>query len=233
MSEFDFGQIKNEFIDGMKQAASALETAAKETSSDLTRLKRFRDCGKDLFISGAITSHGGNLSESDGNSIWITRNGAMLSHLQSGDIVRAYLSPTDLDQYASMELVVHRAMYRAWADRMIEAKQAFVARAIAHAHTRHTVFRSLIEDAIKPVDSEGKLVLGNSVPVFSPANTIASEEVATLMADLVKSGYAIAVIRGHGPFVIADKLEHALRMISCLEYSSQLLCMLEASGKHS
>ena len=33
----------------------------------------FKEVGRDLFLSGAITSHGGNLSVSDGESIWITR----------------------------------------------------------------------------------------------------------------------------------------------------------------
>jgi L-fuculose-phosphate aldolase len=104
-------------------------------------------------------------------------------------------------------------------------------RAIVHAHTKYTVFRSLIGDSIEPVDSEGRLLLGAKVPVLAPEKTVASEEVAALMAEQVASGVAVAVIRGHGPFAWADSLENAFRLISCLEYSAEMLTLFEMTKR--
>ena len=227
MADFDFDQFKREFMDGMNNAAGAVTSAAKETSGDFVRFKHFCEIGRDISIRGLVTSHGGNLSECDGSSIWISRSGVMLGHMATNDIVRTFMSPTDLDQKASRELVVHRAMYQAWASRMAGMKQDFGYRAIVHTHSLYTVLRSLVDDSIKPIDSEGKLVLGESVPVFNPSVTIASEEVAELMADFISSGASVGVIRGHGPFAMADTLENAYQLISCLEYSSELLTHYE------
>ncbi|MDR1082701.1 MAG: class II aldolase/adducin family protein [Coriobacteriales bacterium] len=235
MADFDFEQFKKELLDGVGNAADAVSGAAKETGGDIVRFKQFNETGRDLFASGAVTSHGGNLSVSDGSFIWVSRTAAMLGHLTPNDIVRVDWEPSPLDANASMELVVHRAMYRAFAECAAQANAGagapFGVRAIIHAHTKHTVFRSLVEDFITPLDSEGRLLLGKSVPVLSPKKTVASEEVAALMAQHVSAGIPVAVIRGHGPFAWADSLENAFRLISCLEYSAELLTLFEMTGR--
>ncbi|MDR0346887.1 MAG: class II aldolase/adducin family protein [Coriobacteriales bacterium] len=231
MTEFDFEQLKKDFLDGVGNAADVVSNAAKGTSEDVARFKRFKGTGRDLSRSGAVTSHGGNLSVSDGSSIWITRTGAMLGHLRPGDILRVDWEPSTLDQNASMELPVHRAMYHAYAACAAQAGAAVAFRAIVHAHTKYTVFRSLVEDAIEPLDSEGKILLGEKIPVLNAEKTVASEEVAALMAQQVSAGVAVAVIRGHGPFAWADSLENAFRLISCLEYSAEMLTLFEMTGR--
>lgn len=303
MADFDFEQLKKDILDGVSNAADAVSNVAKETSGDVTRFKHFNETGRDLFASGAVTSHGGNLSVSDGVSIWISRTGAMLGHLMPGDVLRVDWQPTPTDANASMELVVHRAMYKAYAECVARANAAvgaaadggagagadagtntdtnvgtgastganagagtdvnvnvgvgagvkvnvgvntgtgasvgastgaglpFGMHAIVHAHTKYTVFRSLVDDFIEPVDSEGKLLLGAKVPVLTPEETVASEEVAALMAEQVASGVAVAVVRGHGPFAWADSLENAFRLISCLEYSAEVLTLFEMTKR--
>jgi L-fuculose-phosphate aldolase len=230
MTDFDFEQFKKDLLDGVGSAADAVATAAKETSGSVMRFKDFSETGRDLFLTGAVTSHGGNLSVSDGASIWISRTGAMLGHLTPGDVVQVNWNPSPADEQASMELVVHRAIYHAIAQKASEAGAAFGARAIVHAHTKHTVFRSLVSDQLEPPDSEGKLVLGTAVPVLSPEVTVASPEVAGLMAAQVLQGSSIAIVRGHGPFALADTIENAYRLISCLEYSAELLTLFETTG---
>jgi L-fuculose-phosphate aldolase len=230
MADFDFEQFKRDLLDGVGNAADAVSNAAKETSGDVIRFKHFNETGRRLSASGAVTSHGGNLSVSDGSFIWITRTGAMLGHLTPNDILRVDWEPGPLDANASMELVVHRAMYHACAECATQANVSFGLRAIVHAHAKYTVFRSLVSDFIEPVDSEGKMLVGAKVPVLSPEQTVASEEVAALMAKRVVSGVSLAVVRGHGPFACADSLENALRLISCLEYSAEILTLLETTG---
>ncbi|MDR0351018.1 MAG: class II aldolase/adducin family protein [Coriobacteriales bacterium] len=229
--DFDFERFKQDLMDGVGGAADAVAATARGVSGDVLRAQSFIATGRDLFISGATTSHGGNLSTSDGSSIWITRSGAMLGRLLPGDVRQLTLAPSAADAQASMELPVHRAMYAAWAARVAQAGEPFGTRAIIHAHTRYTVLRSLVEDAIVPLDSEGKLTLGASVPVLACEKSVASEEVAALMAAQVTAGSSIAVVRGHGPFALADSLEGALRLISCLEYSAGLLTLLESTGR--
>ncbi len=177
----------------------------------------FRDTGRDLFLSGAVTSHGGNLSVRIGDVIWITRSGAMLGRLTTDDIVATHIDPCDADEGCSRELVVHRAIYK-----------ATDARAIVHAHTLHTVHRSLREDVIIPVDSEGKAIL-SEVPVVSAARTIASAEAAASLAAALKDA-RIAVLRTHGPFAIGATLEEAFYHVSCLEMSASLLDLIESHG---
>jgi L-fuculose-phosphate aldolase len=231
MADFDFDQFKKDLLDGVSNAADAVSNAAKETGGDVVRFKQFNETGRDLFLSGAVTSHGGNLSVSDGSSIWISRTGAMLGRLTPGDVLRVGWEPSPADQRASMELVVHRAMYRAYADSAARAGIPFGVKAIVHAHTKYTVFRSLADNAIKPLDSEGKVLLGETVPVLAATQTIASEEVAALMAAQVASGVPVAVVRGHGPFAWADSLENAFRLISCLEYSAEVLTLFEMTKR--
>ncbi|NTW28618.1 MAG: fuculose phosphate aldolase [Coriobacteriia bacterium] len=185
----------------------------------LSRYELFSRVGRDLFLSGAVTSHGGNLSVRAGDSIFITRRGSMLGRLAEGDLVETSIDECDVDAECSRELVVHRAIYCATG-----------ARAIVHAHTTHTIFRSLIEDDIRPIDSESLYVIGASVPVLAPRRTIASPEAAEMLATALQN-VSVAVLRSHGPFAIADTLEEAFYRISALEASCRVLDLRDSVGR--
>ena len=194
----------------------------------IIRAGEFITIGSDLAASGAVTTHGGNLSMCNGKQIYITKTGSQLGHLDASDIIVVDWEASAADETASMELLVHRAMYHALAQRLIDEQgEAFDEAAIVHAHALHTVFHSLKSESIQPVDSEGIFVLGDKIKVFSPEKTIASDQVATLMANAVLAWEKIAVIRGHGAFAIADTLAGAHRLVSCLEYSAQLLTLIQ------
>lgn len=173
----------------------------------------FRDTGRDLFLTGAVTSHGGNLSVRIGDRIIITRSGSMLGRLGRDDILATGIDACPDDAGCSRELVVHRAIYH-----------ATDARAIVHAHTVHTIARSLRTALIEPVDSESKAIIG-SVPVVSAAQTIASPEAAELLAAELRD-HVIAVLRTHGPFATGATLEEAFYHVSCLEASCRVLDIL-------
>ncbi|MBW6468335.1 MAG: class II aldolase/adducin family protein [Coriobacteriia bacterium] len=173
-------------------------------------MERFAAVGRDLFVTGAVSSHGGNLSERHGDRIVITRRGSMLGRLSEHDVVWTDLAACERDAECSREIVVHRAIYR-----------ATDARAIVHAHTIHTVWRSMISGEIEPIDSEGRYVLG-SVPVVEAAETIASPEAGELLAAALRE-HPVAVLRTHGPFARGATLEEAFYHVSALEASCQLL----------
>jgi len=223
--------------------------------------EEIRELGRDLFVSGLISSHGGNISvrtqahisASSGTSashaglsplsspenpdslicelvstqsfeeefICITRSGSALGRLREGDVVTVGLATPEADDaeglaadaQASIELLVHRALYQ----RLPEA------RAVVHTHSPYTTLLSLRQDFIEPLDSESKFFLPK-VPVLAVEQTIASEEVAALLPELLEqSGCPIAVVRGHGPFAVGKTLDEAWRWVSILEMSSKIL----------
>ncbi len=73
----------------------------------------FREVGRDLFVAGHVTARHGNLSVRDGDRIFITRSGSMLSRLEPSDIIETTMTAGPSDEGASRELVVHRAVYLA------------------------------------------------------------------------------------------------------------------------
>ena len=183
-----------------------------------TILDQFRWVGRDLYHLGLITSHAGNLSLRSEARIWITRTGSMLGHLEPEDLVETALSPTESPHSkASMELPVHLAIYRATS-----------AQAILHAHPPTAVALSLVEEAIVPADSEGRIILGK-VPVIAASHVVASREVGDRASSLLGSHRAV-LIRGHGSFAVGKSLEEALGVTTTLEASAKIILLAKAAG---
>ena len=182
------------------------------------RIERFAAIGRDLFLTGAVSSHGGNLSERDGDRIYITRRGAMLGRIDEHDVVWTQMAACDLDEPCSRELVVHRRIY-----------DETDARAIVHAHPVHTIHRSLSSDAIVPADSEALHILGE-VPVLVSRETIGSPEAAEMLAEVLAEK-PVAVLRSHGPFAVGETLEQAFYHVSALEVACHVLDLQEATGR--
>jgi L-fuculose-phosphate aldolase len=183
--------------------------------------EQFAWVGHDLYASGAVSSHGGNLSTRlAGDRMLITRTGSMVGRLSAEDLIETTLSacgdPRDAE--CSVELVVHRAIYAATS-----------AGAIVHAHAINTVARSLVEDVIVPVDSESLLRL-RAVPVVTSATSVGSAEAGAKLAEALR-GARVAVLRGHGPFAVGADLEDAYQAISCLEASCAILNILDSMGR--
>ncbi len=158
-------------------------------------------------------SHGGNLSCRVGDYIVIKRSGKSLGRLKPEDFVVTTLSENPLlDKFASLELKVHRAIYR-------ELPQA---RAVLHAHSPYTVACSLKYGEIKSLDSESKLLLGERIPVLRAQKVVSSDEVAQKLPGLLKE-CPVAVVYSHGPFAVGKSPEEALKYLSALENSCKIL----------
>jgi len=173
----------------------------------------FKRCGEDLFRQGINNSHSGNMSVCDGTTIHITRSGAQLGRLQWDDIVETSLHYTDAGaQRASVELIVHRAIYKLTS-----------ARAIIHAHPPHAIAKSFMGDEITPIDAEAQYYM-KKVPVLSVENAISSDEVADKIPGLlIKS--PIVVVKGHGSFATGANLERCLLLTSSLESACKIELM--------
>ncbi len=165
------------------------------------------------FRLGLTDSHGGNLSCRVGEYIVIKRSGKSLGRLKPEDFVITTLKENPLlDRYASLELKVHRAIYR----EIPEVK------AVLHAHSPYTVACSLKYGEIEPLDSESKLLLGGKVPVLKAEKVVSSEEVAEKLPGLLKK-CPVAVVYSHGPFAVGKSIEEALKYLSALENSCKIL----------
>lgn len=177
-------------------------------------IRRFRDVGRDLFVAGLTTSHGGNMSVRDEDRIIITRRGSMLGRLGDDDLIETRMAPCAADERCSREIVVHRAIY-----------ETTDARAIVHAHPPHTIALSFDRETIAPLDSEGLYILGE-IPVVTSPTTIASPEAAAVLAPALAS-VPVAVLRTHGPFAKGGTLEEAFMHVSVLEASAVILHLLQ------
>jgi len=181
--------------------------------------EQFRAIGEDINAAGLISSHGGNISVRRDDGIVITRRGSMLGRLADSDLVTTGITACADDEHCSRELVVHRAIYL-----------SSDAGAIVHAHPIHTVYRSLVADAIEPLDSESRYVIGASIPVLAPRETIGSAQAAEMLAETFAGGAKIAVLRSHGPFAVGATLEEAFYHITCLEASCRVLDLRDTVG---
>ncbi len=180
--------------------------------------EQFRDIGRDIYLAGLISSHGGNMSVRVGDRVLITRRGSMLGRMQPHDIIETALEHDDSEiALASTEIVVHRAIYR-----------QTNGLAIVHTHSPHTILRSMIDDEIVPIDSEASYLL-HKVPVFSLPQTAGSTEVAEVVAQGLRE-YKCVLLRGHGPFAIGTVLEEAFQWISCLEMACKILNLRDSLG---
>ncbi|MSQ27161.1 MAG: aldolase [Dehalococcoidia bacterium] len=171
----------------------------------------FQSVGQDLFLRGAVSSHGGNLSIRRGDQLIITRRGAHLGHLTDQDIIETGVELNDRSTpSASSELAVHRAIYRSTA-----------AHAVVHAHPIAAMALSLLEDVLEPIDAEGRRLL-KQVPVIGSSVIEATREVAEEVAAALGEHPAV-LVRGHGSFTVGQLLDEAHRWTSVLEQSAQLI----------
>jgi L-fuculose-phosphate aldolase len=181
--------------------------------------EEFRDIGRDIFVAGLTSSHGGNLSVRVGNKIIIKRRGAQFGRLKPSDLVVTSLYGKDSGiTRASTELIVHRAIY-----------QKTSALAVVHCHPRTAIMLSLSRDEIIPIDNEGSYLL-RKIPVISVEYASGSPEMADAVSNALQ-GYKVIMQRGHGCFSIGQTLEDAYQWVSCLEEVSDIILEAHLMGE--
>ncbi len=179
-------------------------------------LSQFQTVGHDLFTKGLVSSHSGNLSIRLGERIIITRRTSRLGCLQEHDLIETGINKNDRNTpLASIELAVHRAIYR-----------ETPALAIVHAHPPHAVALSLTETEIVPIDTEG-LSIVERVPVLGWHMKVKAGGLADIIAQALKQ-HRIIMVHGHGSFAIGQLLEEAHNCTATLEESCQVICLLKS-----
>jgi len=186
---------------------------------DSATAREIVDIGRDMFLRGLVSSHGGNISVRVASTVYITGKGSMTSRLSTSDIVEVDLrrenDPGILS--ASSEYIVHRAIYLNTG-----------ALAVVHAHPPYATLLSMSGEIV-PVDSEGSYHL-RRVPVVAPQNPIASAEAAHLVSEILKNNRAV-MVRAHGSFAHGNTLEEAYMLTSALESSAFYVYHLETKRR--
>lgn len=170
------------------------------------RHTRFKKIGEKLFLRGLNNSHSGNISVREKDHIYITATGASLDELTEKDIIQVEITPhIEQDKKASMELLVHRAIYQA--DDRIGA--------VVHAHAPYAIAIAEGERVVIPSEQEGRYYF-KQIPVLQVQNAIASSEVAIGIVRYVKETHA-AIVMQHGVFAWGETLEKAYQFLMVVE----------------
>lgn len=172
-------------------------------------LREIITTGRALWEEHLVTSHGGNISVREKDTVYITNTGTKLGFLKEEDISAIPIN-ADRSIYPriSSEWDVHKNIY-------LNTK----ARAIIHAHPPHTVALSLRLNRIEAMDYEGLLTF-KSVEVIE--NHGERDLLIKSIVDVIRKD-RIVVVKGHGTFAIGDSLEEALFLTSSLEFSSKII----------
>lgn len=172
--------------------------------------KVFQQIGGACFIRGINTSHSGNISMRSGNVIYITRRGTMKGFLGAKDIITVGIKPSARDAEASIEVAVHRAIYR-----------HTTARAVLHTHPPVATGLSFRRTEIRPIDVEGSILL-SKIPVLNCRQATASKELANKLPVLLKK-YPAVIVKRHGLFCIGRSLEEAFHYTTLTEHAAEII----------
>jgi L-fuculose-phosphate aldolase len=181
--------------------------------------EEFRDIGRDIYVGGLTSSHGGNVSARVGDRIFIKRRGAQLGRLKPEDFVETSLYGNDAGvTRASTELIVHRAIYLNTS-----------ALAVIHTHPRTAIALSLSRDEIIPIDNEGSYLL-HKIPVVAVEFASGSKDMADTVAEQLR-GYKVIMLRGHGCFAVGQTLDEAFQWVSTLEEICDIILETKLLGE--
>ena len=165
-------------------------------------LATMQEVGRDLYLLGLVSSHGGNLSVREGTGMWITGTGTMLGRLRERHIAYVRADGTASGPPPSSDTVLHATIYAMTG-----------AGAVVHAHPRHAIALSFGTERFVPIDFEGLHFL-KAVPVVGQGpNQVA--QVAAALREAV-----VVMLRGHGVYARGATLWEALHWVTALEESA-------------
>jgi L-fuculose-phosphate aldolase len=175
-------------------------------AKDLEDLLRY---GKKMVERGLVSAHAGNISKRLGDAMLISTRGSMLDALEDKIVQVTLDPPSPLDELASSELPMHRAIYR-----QTEAQAVF------HGHGRFSIIESLLSESthITPADSESAFYLPVIPIIEGPSGT---EELGHAAAVALKE-HRGALIRGHGVVTKGASIEEAYAMLAVIEQACHI-----------
>lgn len=174
-----------------------------DMSVQLDSLELFQTVGRDMYLTGLVSSHTGTLSLRSDEHLLISRRDAMLGQLTASDLIELPVEGEYPDT-APRDAIAHSAIYRYTG-----------ASAAIYARPPTTMALTLVEDRLSPANGEGEDIFG-TVPVAISQRPMGSPELADLIGQMLKESRVVSV-RGHGVFAWGADLADALHMVSLLE----------------
>jgi L-fuculose-phosphate aldolase len=165
-------------------------------------LETFQDIGRDMFLTGLVSSHTGTMSLREGDRVTMSRQTARLGRLTVDDLIDFDLEG-DCPSDAPEDAPIHQAIYR-----------STNANAVIFARPPATMAMALIDDRLAPAGGEGADL--GTAPVLLSQRSLGSSDVAQLVARTLKLS-RVAALRGHGVFAWGDDLVDAFHTVSLLE----------------
>ena len=187
-------------------------TKAKAKEDATNMYEEFIKVGRKLLQEGLIHSTAGNMSVRKGDAIYITRHGAELGELRVDSIVKVNFYDDIKDAEASVEVKVHRAIYK-YSPEIL---------AIIHAHPTYSIVLSFDYDKIVPVDEEGQFYIPQVPVLFWCADSIGSECVEENLPKIIVDN-KVAIVRAHGAFSAGKTLTECFNYLSVLESSCKII----------
>ena len=165
---------------------------------------------RDLVKMDLLELHGGNISvRADDGHMLITKHHVNKSVPSPDDIVRTKIEEDDeFTNMASSAWLVHREIYR-----------RSDAQAIIHAHGQLTVTLSFFYDEVEPIDENGIMILGRTVPVVAAPKLIGWNLAAEPIGDALASN-KVVIEKWHGTFAKGVDLVDALHKTRSMEFSA-------------
>lgn len=164
--------------------------------------------GRVLFDSGFVGTHSGNMSVKKGHKIYITRTGAKLGFLKSGDIIKVNLRRGKKGK-ASSEVNFHRLLY--------DIKDVS---AVVHTHPPFTVALSFTLKKFIPEDIEGRYYVGE-VPVVEISYPYNYPRIQEILKEVLINSISF-IVKGHGLFAMGETLEDAVHRTFVVEHSAKI-----------
>lgn len=190
----------------------------KSESLDLL-LRNFAGIGRDLFLTGLVGSHSGNMSVRRSDRVVITRRGSRLGKLLRGDLIGFHLAGPAPPAEASSEVALHLEVYERTSHR-----------ACLHCHPPHAIAVSLLSSAteIALVSLEAAYYMPRVPVLDAPVGEAVAgfaAEIATLLVD-----HKVVIARGHGTYAAGASLAEAYQWSSVLEDACKVAVAVAAAG---
>lgn len=172
---------------------------------------QFAKIGRDLFLLNLNDAKSGNMSIRSENQLTITARTASLSDLDKKDILSLALDSESVDEAASRDLNIHRAIYK-----------NFSCNAIIHVHSPNATALSITENKIILQDAKGQSLFPYGVPNIRIQQSLQVNEIGRILSQILNSSYRSFVLKGHGTYVFAKDILEAFEFATCLENSCKI-----------
>ncbi len=178
--------------------------------------------GQTLVAQGLVLGSGGNLSFREGDTMYITRSGALLHQLTPQDFlpvpVQAPYQRPATGPRPSTETPMHQAAYRARDD----------ARVIIHCHPVNAIAWAMQGMPLPAVTPDFTLYLGAEVPTlpyFLPGSSSLARAVASALAQS-----PAVLLANHGVLVTGHDVEQARLRLYHIDDTASICLRAQAAG---